>query len=214
MKTLIVLNQTDAEPPIEEFDFVIGVDGGCKWCIENNINIHLAIGDFDSLEQHHIEQLHQHANTIDRHPSNKDLTDFELAITSALTQSTKGLTVLGVWGGRIDHSLANLLCLAKQSSDLPVTMPGGQQNGYLLKSDQKMILQGPNQQTVSIMAIVEDCHGVSNSGLKYPLDNATIIPGSGYGISNEIIASPSEISLQQGVLLILTDPDCRIQFNT
>ena len=98
MNTLIVLNQADVNPPPEDFDFVIGVDGGCKWCIKNKINIDLAIGDFDSLEQHYIDQLSRHAKTIEQHSCDKDLTDLELAINSAIKHASEFLTVLGVLG--------------------------------------------------------------------------------------------------------------------
>ena len=204
VKTLIVLNQTDVEPLTEGFDFIIGVDGGCKWCIENNICFDLAIGDFDSLEQHYFDQLDQHAKTIDQHSRDKDLTDLELAIKSARAHSSEHLTVLGVWGGRTDHSLANLFCLAGQSVNIPVSMPGHNQNGYLLKSQQSLELTQDIGQIVSIMAIQDDCHGVSNSGMRYPLTNSTISQGSGLGLSNETITNSSSITIVEGALLVLT----------
>ncbi len=205
VKTLIVLNQTDDTAPAEDYDFIIGVDGGCRWCIENNLKIDLAVGDFDSLENHHFEQLTKIAGKIEQHPSEKNLTDFELAIEAVLDQSPKELTVLGVWGGRTDHALANLLCLARQSNLLPVTMPGEKQSGYLLKSGYQIVIEYELDQTVSIMALLNDCHGVSNTGMKYPLTDASIPLGTGIGISNQTVTNPASISLNDGVLLVLTD---------
>ena len=205
MKTLIVLNQTDDTVPEENYDFVIGVDGGCKWCIHNNLKIDLAIGDFDSLEANLFERLCEFAADIQQHPSNKDATDLELAIQAALDHSAQELTVLGTWGGRTDHALANLLCLSQQSNLLPVTLPGLKQNGYLLKSGHQIIIEHVIGQTVSILAMSGDCQGVSNVGMKYPLSNATVLMGSGFGLSNQTTTNPASISLSDGVLLVLTD---------
>ncbi len=205
MNTLIVLNQTDDAAPIENYDFIIGVDGGCKWCIENHLAIDLAIGDFDSLEDHDFERLPEFATRIDHYSSHKDLTDLELAIQAALAESPQRLTVLGTWGGRTDHALANLLCLARQSKLLPVAMPGARQNGYLLKCGHEIVIEHQIGQTVSIMAMLNDCHGVSNQGMKYPLTDATILMGSGFGLSNQTVTNPASISLNNGVLLVLTD---------
>jgi len=211
VNTLIVLNQTDEKLSNQNFDFVIGVDGGCKWCIENDIKIDLAVGDFDSLENHYFEQLAELATEIEQHPRHKNLTDLELALQAALAQSASILTVLGVWGGRTDHALANLFCLTQLSGTLPVVMPGNEQSGFLLKSAQQIVIEHEIGQTVSIMAMIDDCHGVSNTGMQYPLVNATIRYGSGLGISNETLTNPASIALETGVLLVLTDNQSKNQ---
>ena len=115
------------------------------------------------------------------------------------------------WGGRTDHSLANLFCLAKQTANIPISMPGPNQNGYLLKNQQSLELIQDIGQLVSIMAMLKDCYGVSNTGMKYPINNSTINVGSGLGISNESIATSCDVSLNQGVLLVLTDSRSKAQ---
>ena len=208
MKILVVLNQTDRNMPIIEHDFVIGVDGGCRWCLDNNLPIDLAVGDFDSLNKEDLQSLSSKAINIERHPVNKDHTDLELALAVAMEKKPSSITVYGVWGGRMDHSLANLLCIAMQSGQTPVIMPDHNESGYLIKNQQKIQINAEIGHCISILALGNDCIGVSNNGLKYPLNDALIKQGTGIGLSNLTTDHISEVSLQLGVLLILTGNRC------
>lgn len=205
MNILIVLNQAFEFNQDTGHDYVIGVDGGCRYCLDNELTMNLAIGDFDSLATELLETLKRRAIPIEHHAPEKDATDCELAIRHAMGLQPDSITVTGVLGGRADHSLANLLCLATQTGSVPVTMPGQIYNGYLLKSRQSIELEDESRGTVSIMALTQICHGVSNRGLKYPLQAATLPFGVGWGLSNEIIESRARITLEQGVLLVLAD---------
>ncbi len=208
MKILIVLNQTDSDIPVARHDYIIGVDGGCRWCMENNQPIDLAIGDFDSLSKADLHSLSGQAVNIERHPENKDYTDLELALASALKKKPTSITVYGVWGGRIDHSLANLLCIASQSGQSPVIMQDKDHSAYLLKNRQKIIMTATVGHTVSIMALGSDCAGVSNMGFKYSLSDAIIQQGTGIGLSNLTTEPVAEVSLDSGILLILAGSQC------
>ena len=195
--------------PVIEHDFVIGVDGGCRWCLQNNQPIDLAVGDFDSLGTEDLKKLATRAVDIERHPEDKDHTDLELALVAAMKRKPSEITVYGFWGGRIDHSLANLLCIANQSARTPVILHGGnEQSGYLIKNKQKITITAGIGYCISILALGCDCSGVSNSGFKYPLENAEIMQGTGIGLSNLTTAPVSEISLHSGTLLILTGSNC------
>ena len=208
MKILIVLNQADKTLPIDKYDFIIGVDGGCNWCIENKQTIDLAIGDFDSLSKEDLKTLVSMSVKIERHPENKDQTDLELALAAAMKKNPSTITVYGVWGGRNDHSIANLLCIALQSDHCPVIMHGNDESGYLLKNQQKINITAEIGHRISILALGGDCSGVSNKGLKYPLTSATIKQGTGIGLSNLTTDVETEISLDTGILLILTGANC------
>ena len=189
-------------------DFIIGVDGGCRWCLEKNLPIDLAVGDFDSLNKKDMHSLSSRAIKIERHPAHKDYTDLELALVAAKDKNPSAITVYGVWGGRIDHSLANLLCIAMQSGHTPVIMPDLSESGYLIKSQQKINIKAEIGHCISILALGNDCAGVSNSGMKYPLNDALIRQGTGIGLSNLTTDNNSEISVQNGVLLVLTGNQC------
>lgn len=208
MKILIVLNQTDARLPVDEHDFLIGVDGGCRWCIEHNLPMDLAIGDFDSLTKSELRTLVSANVDIERYPRDKDHTDLELALSAAMKKNPLELTVYGTWGGRIDHSLGNLLCIATQSNQCPVMLRAKNQSGYLIKNRQKIRITTEIGQRISMLALVCDCTGVFNRGFKFPLMNATIKPGTGIGLSNLSTEPECEISLDSGILLILTDAQC------
>ena len=214
MNILIVLNQTDTDTPPISHDYLIGVDGGCEWCLKNNQKMDLAIGDFDSLSPAHFLQLKQYAGKIEQHSTEKDQTDLELAITAAMQVNPCQLNVYGVWGGRLDHSLANLLCLAEQTQRVPIYMPGRHQFGFIIKSKQVISIKAQPNHSVSLLALGDDCYGISNKGFKYPLTDAILKHGSGRGLSNLTTDKRSEIALDQGRLLVLTGTETQVDITT
>ena len=213
MKILIVLNQTDSVEPIGKHDFIIGVDGGCSWCLQHNQLMDLAIGDFDSICPADLDKLSHLGVPIQRHPSDKDFTDLELAINVAMEHSPSLITVMGVWGGRQDHCLANVFCLSQQTGRTPIIMPGKKESGYVIKDQQKLTIESGCNQVVSILAMSPVCSGISNKGFKFPLTAAELNFGYALGLSNITIEPQSEVTLDIGNLLILTDNDSVVRIS-
>ena len=60
---------------------------------------------------------------------------------------------------------------------------------------------------VSVFAWTEEAKGVSYKGLKYPLENATLTKAFALGISNEFAEEEAEISVKDGMLLIIIAAD-------
>ena len=60
---------------------------------------------------------------------------------------------------------------------------------------------------VSVFSWTEEAKGVSYRGLKYPLEDATLTKAFALGISNEFAAEEAEISVKDGMLLIVISTD-------
>ena len=56
---------------------------------------------------------------------------------------------------------------------------------------------------LSLIPIGGPAEGVRTSGLRYPLDGEPLLAGSSRGVSNEVLATLAEVSLEAGSLLIV-----------
>ncbi|MCD8021752.1 MAG: thiamine diphosphokinase [Lachnospiraceae bacterium] len=87
----------------EPGDLVIAADGGYRYLQKLGVEPDILMGDFDSLE---IVPEHRH---LIRHSPIKDDTDMALAVAWAEKAGYETFFLYGGLGGRLDHSLANLL---------------------------------------------------------------------------------------------------------
>jgi thiamine pyrophosphokinase len=90
---------------------VIAADSGLEQAARLGLRVDIVVGDFDSVDADALAAAERSGATIERHPSEKDHTDLELALLVARRLGATRVVVAGGWGGRIDHELANLLLL-------------------------------------------------------------------------------------------------------
>ena len=64
-------------------------------------------------------------------------------------------------------------------------------------------LNRENFKYISLMPCSEIVRGVTTSGLKYPLENATLLQSSSYGISNEFYNNTAKITIKEGLLFVI-----------
>jgi thiamine pyrophosphokinase len=100
-----------------EGDWIIGADGGAAQALAWGLVPHLVIGDMDSLPGEARAALEAQGSRFVVHPRAKDETDLELALTYATQRGAREIVVLGALGGRLDHTLANVLLLALPKLD-------------------------------------------------------------------------------------------------
>ena len=87
--------------------FFIGVDRGAFRLMQAGFPVHLAIGDFDSLNPEEYAAVRAYADQIEQSPAEKDDTDLELAVLTAIEQfpDASEILILGGLGGRFDHEI-------------------------------------------------------------------------------------------------------------
>jgi len=183
-------------PQVSPGDFVIAADGGCTHLRRWGIAPDFVIGDMDSLAGDLPEGV-----PSARFPSEKNETDMELALQEGLRRGFRRFELLGAYGGRPDHTMANmqLLVQAARQGALAVLHMGGWRCTAICAPDNSTLrLKGKG--IVSIFAYGEQTHGVTITGMKYPLDGETLDGAVPRGTSNELDGT-GEISLAEGTLL-------------
>lgn len=187
---------------IEKDDVIIGADGGSLHCLRLGLTPHFLIGDFDSLSEAELSHFAEKGARIIRHPARKDFTDLELALLHAKNLGATQIWVFGGLGLRWDQTLANLLLPAStELMDVNIRLVDGRQELIMLHSGRKLSIQGKSGDFVSLIPVSGDAHGVTTTGLEYPLDNETLYLGSTRSISNILIKTSGTVSLLQGSLL-------------
>ena len=191
---------------ISSADYIISVDGGARHLRNMNIVPDLMVGDFDSVNMDDFDYYRELGVPVDRYPSEKDMTDSELAIERAIEKGASELVLLGALGSIIDHSIAHVLML-KQYLDRGITVCIADEKNELYMSTQTVTFNSRKNKKLSIIPISETVTGVSTEGLKYPLDNATMKLGTTWGVSNEFINAKATVSIGEGIVLICLSQD-------
>ena len=180
-------------------DLVIGADRGYFTLVENGYEPHVAIGDFDSYTGKIACE-----NTI-VYPVKKDFTDSALAIDYAIQNGYEKIVVFGGIGGDLDHTIANIALVGKYVKvGIDLSFVDGE-NVLFAVHNSAIEFDAKAKGRVSVFSFDNTSEGVSEKGLLYSLDNATLDNKTPLGVSNEFIGLKSEISVADGTLLIYTN---------
>jgi len=184
----------------EKADLVIAADGGSQHALTLSITPHVVVGDLDSLEPPLRAKLAEAGTRFYPYPSEKDETDLELALLYAVEQGAEEILVLGALGKRIDQTLANLLLLAHPAlAEVTVRIVAGHQEAFLIHGEG--LVEGLPGDTVSLIPIGGDAHGVTAEGLKWPLAEETLRFGPARGVSNLLLGRKARVRVREGFLL-------------
>jgi thiamine pyrophosphokinase len=186
-------------------DLVIAADGGATTLERLGRRPDRLVGDLDSTPPALVARLEAAGVPVERHPTDKEATDTELALAAARAAGASEIVVIGALGGaRLDHELANLLLLADPSLDgRDVRIVSGGTSVRLVQGTGALVLGGSSGDLVSLLPIGGDAAGVTTTGLRWGLHGATLPIGASRGISNEIVTAPASVSLEDGILLIV-----------
>lgn len=188
-------------------DFIIAADGGARHLLRLGIVPHLVMGDFDTLTPAELEILAEKGAEILRYPPEKDYTDTHLALLKAVELGYADITLLAVLGGRLDHTLANLMLLALpemkdiETKDGAIKIYDSTQEIHLVRS--RLDLRGQPGDTVTLLPLSDRVSGIETQGLKYPVPGGTFAMGIPIGVSNFMTASAASIAVRDGLLLVL-----------
>jgi len=197
----------DPEPELDQVqpeDLLIAADGGLRHIRALGRQPDVIIGDLDSVEPEAVATLEAAGVEIQRYPARKDFTDLELALLLARERGADDILVLGALGLRWDMTLANLLLpAAARLAPARVRLIDGWQEISLLQAGRQVSLRGRAGDTVSLIPLSGDAHGVITHGLEYPLRDETLLFGATRGISNILLADEAHINLREGLLLCI-----------
>ena len=179
------------------YDYIIACDGGLRHCHRLHIMPNYIVGDLDSAPPE-ILKYYQNIPVL-KFPSEKDFTDLELAIAHAREAGATSLEILGGFGGRFDHQLANVHVLAQ--AKLPAIMRDESTRLQVLSDSCSLNVE--DGVLVSLIPLTSTVEGVTSAGLKYTLNEASLSVGYAIGVSNEIVKESADIYLKKGMLLVI-----------
>ena len=183
--------------------YIIGVDRGALFSIENNLTLDLAIGDFDSINKDEFELVKSNSKKIIVLNCEKDATDTDEAIIHARKISDDITIYGGIQGKRIEHFISNINLLCKNPSVKLID-----NESIIFTTDTNLEFKKDEFKFISFFAI--DDAIISLKGFKYPLDKYDMKRYDSLGISNEIISDAGLIIEKGRVLVIKSMHDIEI----
>ena len=182
---------------------VIAADGGLRHLLPLGHRPDALIGDLDSLPAGVVAE--EAAGRVIRHPRDKDETDLELALLYAVAQYPgHEVLILGGFGGRLDHMLANILVLAHpRLLGQPIRFVDDRESAWLLTADAlgATTIRGAPGDIVSLLPLGGPAHVLATTGLRWPLHNETLLFGPARGVSNEMTAAEATVRVGAGVVV-------------
>ncbi len=207
--TCVVVAGGDAPAPIlagalPPGVFVIAADSGYDHARTLGLTVGALVGDLDSISADGLAAAVAAGVAIDRHPTDKDETDLELALRSARDNGHTSILVLGGPGGRFDHLLANVMLLASPlNADLTITARLGRATVHVLHGPGNVVHRGDQGDLVTLLPVFGPARSVHTRGLRWRLIGDDLTPGSTRGVSNEMTGSDAAVSLELGTLLVI-----------
>ena len=187
-------------PAVPEAAHVIAADSGLELTGALGRRADLLVGDLDSASPAMVTAARDAGTRVEVHARDKDRTDLAIALDAALTHAPAKVLVLGGHGGRLDHLLANALLLcARRYAALQLVAQAGPAIATVVH--EHAVVHGRVGDVVSLLAIHGAAHGVRTRGLRFPLDDETLAPGSSRGVSNELAATSAEVRVADGTVL-------------
>lgn len=210
---VIVVAGGELEPQelnyITHEDYVITADAGVERLLDHGIHPHLAVGDFDTTRKDYLNRLQELQITYQILPSEKDVTDTHFALEEAVRIQPREIVLLGALGGaRFDHALANMYLLEWLSEySIPCTLIAGRNHIRLLSGPTTIHLVKGDTQYVSLLPCSSQVEGITLTGFRYPLTEATLTRGISLGVSNEIVGESGIISIRSGKCFCIQSAD-------
>lgn len=182
---------------LREDDFLICCDSGLKHREGLGILPNLIVGDFDSHENPHLD-----VETIVL-PREKDDTDTVFAVKEALKRGFQEFLLVGVMGGRLDHTLGNVSLLLMLDSQGKKAVALDDYSEMEIVSDRPAYIED-RYPYFSLLNISGLAQGITIRNAKFPLTDGEITCEYQYAISNEVLpGQTTEVTVKSGRLLLV-----------
>ena len=176
-------------------DYVLAADGGANNALAGGVTPDGVIGDLDSVSARTKKALEGRIWYV----STQDNTDLEKAFLWLIKHKFTHVTLVGFVGDRWDFSIGNLLALARFARQLEICVAGDKWRIFPLVHGAKFTCK--KNKRVSLIPLTI-CTGVTLSGLKYPLKNTRLMPGTTRALSNQTTGTRFAVSFTRGCLLV------------
>ena len=200
------LNIIELKKLCDSTDIIVAADRGIECLFNADCSADYLIGDFDSIKQDILLEVEKSEVKIVKHPIVKDETDTELAVNLLLELGCESITLVGVTGTRLDHTITNIYILrdlylknikAKIIDD----------NNIIEYLGERVNIEKKKDYYISIIPLSPEGVVVSLEGFFFPLNKKNISYGSSLGVSNYLVKDNGNIIRHSGEALILQSRD-------
>lgn len=203
LSALIVGN---GEPPSRELfaarareaDLVLCADGGADTARRLGRAPDYIAGDLDSVSGAGMSAVA--GDRLVRVDADDTGTDMQKVLRLALDLRVERADLLGFTGRRTDHTLWNLSLLRSFGDRLDLRLIDDYCEIRLIRG--RVRFRADLGQKLSLCPLDGPADGIETEGLRWPLRGESLVPGRRDGISNEVTASPVEIRVGRGELLL------------
>lgn len=185
---------------------VIAADSGWEHAVGAGHTPDILVGDMDSISAGHLADARAARTEIIEQPADKDETDTEIALATAVSRGATHITVIAGGGDRPDHVFAMLHSLSSPGL-APARIDGhlGASRFHVCRAGAPVDIHTQPGDTVSLLPVGGDAV-VSADNLKWPLVRGTLHAHESRGISN-VATGRVDIAVHQGTLIAFTTPN-------
>jgi thiamine pyrophosphokinase len=202
METVLIFAGGEPTPSslvdeLPDADLTVAADSGYDLAVSLGHDVDVIVGDMDSIASEHIPDR----VIVERHPTDKDMTDLELSLARASAERPGRIVVVGGAGGRLDHELATpALLTSDRWADVDeidwVTSRGW---SYVVRG--RRLIHGDVGSMIGLIPMGGPVLGVTTRGLRWDLVAAVLPHGTTHGVSNVFVSPVADIRVNEGCLL-------------
>lgn len=185
---------------LEWSPFVVVLDHAIHRVLDLGIKVDVLLGDFDDNVDFEAILARQYPLEV-VHTPDQEKTDLEKGIEFLIERGFPAVNIVWATGRRADHSLTNMANIGQYKDQIKIVMLDDYSKIFpLVGTFEKWYTA---ETTISLVPI-GTVTGIKTEGLKYNLDNESLVLGYRNGNSNESVADGFvKISAQSGDLLIM-----------
>lgn len=203
MKILVAIdapidNYSKIKKKISRYDLIIAADGAARHLQALSLTPSIIVGDFDSFRS--VPKEWKRVELI-KYPKEKDVSDGELAINLAIEKGAKVLDIIGLTGGALDHTIANLEVFRRIPRNIEATVLNENKTIYRITSDKEIV--SSRGKGFSIIDINGNSR-ITSRGLKYELSDS-LLKSPTHGLSNIAVGNEVKISVANGGMILVID---------
>ena len=181
------------------FEEIIAVDSGIEHLLNLSLNPNTLIGDLDSISKKSLDEVKKNGVKILAFNSNKDQTDFELALNYLEEAEKSKVYIIGGESGEIDHLISIFLLIPSKSFF---------ENIIWLYGDKRIIFRQKielNIKKLTKFSIIplSDLTNLSIDGAEWNLDNKDIRFGETLTLRNNTNEEQLNIRCDKGVFALI-----------
>jgi len=178
---------------VDSADIIVAADGAANTLYSCGVIPHTTVGDLDSIasstKDHQVELIHI---------EDQDTSDCDKLLTFAADRGYTDLTLLCSEGDLLDHVLGNLYSAARSNLKIRLALRRG--IAHILRGPTHTEFETPRDTRLSLLPLTP-CTGVTISGAKWPLKNATLSPLGQISLSNQA-SEKVEVQIDTGAAVL------------